>query len=132
MALRAKWTVRLEGVKTQLAVGAQGKGQKPQPVLVNLVINGLTPDTPKDDADCLDHASICEWILHEWPKSAPTRLLEMRVNEMLDFLFGSDKRIQDAWVGVYMTGKSSDAGRIGVEKQMNRAQFQSRQRAASS
>jgi dihydroneopterin aldolase len=128
MALRAKWTLRLEGVQTQLAFGAAAQADAPQPLQVSLVINGLTPDTPFDGADCLDHETICRWIVDEWPKSAATPLLETRVNELLDFIFGFDKRVQDAWVGLYRSGLPGGAARIGVERQVSRSQVQARSR----
>lgn len=132
MALRAKWTLRLEGVETKLAVGSAEKARRTQTLQVSLVINGLTPDVPVDAADCLDHASICAWIVHQWPKSAPTPLLETRVNELLDFLFELDKRVQDAWVGLYRTGTLGGVTRVGVERQVSRSQYQSRLRMARS
>ena len=132
MALRAKWTVRVEGLKTQLAVGLSEKERQPQAVLISLVINGLTPDAPGDLADCLDYAPICDWIVRQWPQSAHTPLLETRVNELLLFLFAFDKRVQDAWVGVYKTGLPRGSTRVGVERQVSRSQFQARLRAAGS
>lgn len=130
MAFRAKWTVRVEGLKTQLAVGLSENERRPQRVLISLVINGLTPETPGDIADCLDYAPICDWIVRQWPQSAHTPLLEMRVNELLVFLFEFDKRVQDAWVGIYKTGQPRGSMRVGVERQVSRSQFQARLRAA--
>jgi dihydroneopterin aldolase len=131
MALRAKWTVRLEGVKTQLATCQSGRAPRPQAVLIDLVINGLTPDTPNTVADCLDYAPICDWIVHQWPKKSHTLLLETRVNELLVFLFEFDHRVQDAWVGVYKTIEPRGSARVGIERQATRSQFQARSRLAS-
>ncbi|WP_128002311.1 hypothetical protein [Piscinibacter defluvii] len=128
MALRAKWTLRLEGVETKLAVGPPGKARQLRPVKVCLVINGLTPDVPVETADCLDHASICDWIVRQWPNSAPTPLLETRVIELLDFLFEFDKRVQDASVVLYETGPADGQMRVGVERQVSRSQYQARLR----
>jgi dihydroneopterin aldolase len=130
MAMRAKWTVRLEGVNTRLAVGLSENERRPQAVQVSLVINGLTPDAPGDLADCMDYAPIRDWIVDRWPRSAHTPLLETRVNQLLAFLLGFDKRVQDAWVGVYKIGKPGESGRVGVERQVSRGQFQARLRAA--
>ena len=133
MALRAKWTLRLEGVETNLALGVPGRPRPaPAAVQVSLVINGLTPDVPIDLADCLDHEAICNWIVHQWPKSAPTALLETRVNELLVFLFDLDKRVQDAWVSLHRTGQLGGAMRVCLERQVSRSQFQSRSRMARS
>lgn len=130
MALRAKWTVRVESLKTQLAVGLSEKERRPQAMLISLVINGLTPDNPGDLTDCLDYAPICDWIVRQWPQSAHTPLLETRVNELLVFLFEFDKRVQDAWVGVYKADEPRGPTRVGVERQVSRSQFQARLRAA--
>lgn len=130
MALRAKWTLRLEGIETKLVVGLSEKAGRPQAVQVSLVVNGLTPDAPIEVADCLDHVSICDWIVRQWPNSPPTPLLETRVNELLDFLFELDKRVQDAWVGLYRTGLPGGAMRVGVERQVSRSQYQARLRMA--
>jgi 7,8-dihydroneopterin aldolase/epimerase/oxygenase len=126
--VRAKWTIRIDGLKTQLAVGMSEKERRPQVMLISLVINGMTPDAPGDLADCLDYAAICDWIIHQWPKSAHTPLLETRVNELLVFLFEFDKRVQDAWVGVYKTIQPRGSTRVGVERQVSRSQFQARLR----
>lgn len=132
MALRAKWTLRFEGVETKLAVGLSEKSPRPQAVQVNLVVNGLTADAPIELADCLDHASICDWIVRQWPNSAPTPLLESRINELLVFLFEFDKRVQDAWVCLYMSAHPGGPTRVGVERQVSRSQFQARLRMVRS
>lgn len=128
MALRAKWTVRLEGLKTRLRVAEPDGEQRLEPVTVSLVINGLAADSPRQLEDCLDYAPICEWITHEWPRHDATPLLETRVNELLAFLFDFDRRVQDAWVGVYRAGQARGSARIGVERQASRSQMQARSR----
>ncbi|UUZ76963.1 hypothetical protein LP414_06080 [Polaromonas sp. P1(28)-13] len=119
-------------METKLAVDPPDKARLPQAVQVSVVVNGLTPDVPIDAADCLDHESICNWIVHQWPKTAPTPLLEMRVNELIVFLFEFDKRVQDAWVGLYTTGLPRGVTRVGVERHVSRSQYQARVRLARS
>lgn len=131
MALRAKWTVRIEGLKTRLRVGAPNAGQQTEPMSVSLEVNGLAPDAPRQLGDCFDYAPICEWVTRQWPLSDAAPLLESRVNQLLTFLFEFDRRVQDVWVGVYKTGLARGSARIGVERRASRAQFQSRLRAQS-
>jgi 7,8-dihydroneopterin aldolase/epimerase/oxygenase len=65
---------------------------------------------------------VCEWITQQRPRYDATPLLETRANELLAFLFDFDKRVQEAWVGVYRTGSP----RIGIERQARRSQFRTR------
>lgn len=129
MALRAKWTLRIEGLKTRLRVGASNDEPRPEAMSVSLEVNGLAPDTPQQLGDCFDYAPICEWVTREWPQSDAAPLLETRVNQLLTFLFECDRRVQDVWVGVYKTGQARGSARVGVERRASRTQFQSRLRA---
>jgi dihydroneopterin aldolase len=129
MALRAKWTVRIEGLKTRLRVGAPNADPRTEPMSVSLEVNGLAPDAPQQLDDCFDYAPICEWVTREWPLSDAAPLLETRVNQLLTFLFECDRRVQDVWVGVYKTGQARGSARVGVERRASRTQFQSRLRA---
>lgn len=131
MAPRAKWTLRIEGLKTRLRVGAPNIEPRPESISVSLEVNGLAPDAPQQLGDCFDYAPICEWVTREWPLSDAAPLLETRVNQLLTFLFDCDRRVQDVWVGVYRTGQARAAARIGVERRTSRTQFQSRLRAQS-
>lgn len=109
MALRTKWTVRVDGLQTLLAFG-DTLGER-RPVVVSLLIGGLAPEEPGCVGDCFDAAPVCEWITSVWPKSAQTPLVETRVNELLHFLFAYDKRVRSAWVGLYRTGVPQRAAR---------------------
>ena len=123
MALRAKWTVRIERLETRLAVGVLAGERKPQPVLVSLVINGLARVAPAGVGECIDYRPVCDWITREWPRSAHTPLLETRINQLLEFVFGLDKRVQDVCAGVYRRAPDGAATLVGVERQVSRAQF---------
>lgn len=123
--MRTRWTVRVEEVRTELAFRAGSGPTRMQPVSVSLVVNGLAPDAPDGRDECLDLERVCRWITDDWPGSAPTPALENRVNELLAQVFGSDRRVQDAWVRLSRTPASADAPRFGVERQASRLQFQS-------
>lgn len=129
MALRAKWTVRIEGLKTRLRVGVSDAGQQSESISVSLEVNGLVADVPQQLGDCLNYEPICEWITREWPLSDAAPLLENRVNQLLMFLFEFDRRVQDVWVGVYKAGLTRGSVRIGIERRASRTQLQSRLRA---
>jgi dihydroneopterin aldolase len=128
MALRGKWSVRVEGLETRLAVGLSDADRLPRPVQVSLLIDGLAPDRPGAIADCIDYAAICDWITDQWPQSAHTPLLETRVNELLAFVFAFDKRVQDVWVGLYRPLDASPGARVGVERQSTRRRFEEQMR----
>ena len=123
--MRTRWTVRVDELHTELAFGAGGDPAQVQPVSVSLVVNGLAPDAPDNRDECLDLEGVCRWITEHWPSSAPTPLLENRVNELLAQVFEADRRVQDAWVGLYRTPATGGARRFGVERQASRLQFQS-------
>lgn len=123
--MRTRWTVRVEELPTQLPFGRSRAQATLQPVSVSLVVNGLAPDAPDGREECIDLEPVCRWITDAWPASAPTPALENRVNELLAQLFESDRRVQDAWVGVYCTAGAAGARRFGVERQASRLQFQS-------
>lgn len=127
--MRTRWTVRVEELHTRLAFGSSPERATVEPVSVSLVVNGLAPDTPDCRNECIDLERVCRWITDDWPASAPTPVLENRVNELLAQVFESDRRVQDAWVGVYRTASAAGARRFGVERQASRLQFQSQQAA---
>jgi len=95
MALRAKWSIRIDELPTRLAFGDAADAVL-QPLLVSLLIEGLAPDEPGRREDCFDAAPVCDWITGPWTKSAATPLIETRVNQLLLFLFAHDKRVQSA------------------------------------
>lgn len=128
--MRTRWTVRVDDLQTRLALGAEGGDAELEPVSVSLVVNGFAPDRPEGPEECIDLEPVCRWITENWPTSAATPVLEARVNELLAQVFESDRRVQDAWVGLYRRGKGTGARRLGVERQASRLHFQSqRQRA---
>ena len=129
MALRSKWTVRVQSLQTCLRVGIYEHEREPQPVLVSLRISGLAETSPTMLAQCFDYEPICRWLLDEWPLSAHTPLLETLLNELVDHVFGADKRIMDVWVGLYKTQPVPQAQFVGLERDITRLQFEEQQRA---
>lgn len=129
MALRAKWTIRVDRLPTRLALGTGEHAH--EPMLVSLEVEGLAAESPAGLGDCLDYATVCDWITEHWPRSPAVPLMETRVNELLRFLFAYDKRVQSAWVGLYRPTPSGNA-QVGVERRASRSQFQTRLRAAES
>jgi hypothetical protein len=125
MGLRAKWTLKLEKLRTHLA-NAHGGGQ---PLLVSLEVNGLAGATPSSAGDCLDIEPICGWITHAWPQLPPQPLLQARTNELLEYVFSLDQRVQDVRVGLYRTAPG--AALIGIERHVTRRQFEDQRRAAA-
>lgn len=123
--MRTRWTVRVDDLHTRLALGAGDAPASVEPVSVSLVVNGLAPDAPDGREECIDLEPVCRWITEDWPASAPTPVLENRVNELLAHVFECDRRVQDAWVGLYRSGAAAGARRLGVERQASRLQFQS-------
>lgn len=129
MALRAKWTVRVQQLQTRLRVGVHEHEQHLQPILLSLKISGLTETAPITLDQCLDCEPILRWALEEWPQSPHTPLLETRLNELVERVFNADKRIMDVWFGLYKTQAVPQADFVGVEREITRRQFEEQQRS---
>lgn len=128
MALCTKWTVNIDLLKTELAVGVHDHESSAQPVLVSLRAEGLADAEPATLDRCLDYEPICRWITEQWPQSPHTPLLETRVNELMDYLFALDNRVLQVWVGLYKPLAVPHAARVGIERQSTRRQFQEQMR----
>ena len=128
MALRAKWTIRINELVTHLRVGVDREESDPVPISVSVCITGLTPSQPNDLNDCFDYQDICDWVEHEWPKTPHTPLLEMRFNELVDYIFSCDKRIMQVWIGLFRQPLGSTAASVGLEREVTRRQHQEQQR----
>ena len=118
MAARTTWTLRGERLPTRLAVGA---GER-VPVQVSLTLHGLADAAPREAADRIDLDAICRWVTGEWAGSAPAPLLETRVNEVFDFAFDLDPRVQEVSVGLYKQRVSRFATAVGIERTTNRGE----------
>lgn len=131
MAMRAKWTVRVQQLQTRLRVGVHEHERHPQPVSLSLKISGLADTAPTSLAPCFDHEPILRWALEEWPQSPHTPLLETRLNELVERVFNADKRIMDVWFGLYKTQAVPQAEFVGLEREITRRQFEEQQRSRS-
>jgi hypothetical protein len=129
MAGRTKWTLRVDRLPTRLALGA-GAAARPRAVHVNLILHGLADPMPRTSAQRIDLEGICRWITHAWPASPATELLETRANELMRFVFGFDRRVQEARVGVYRLADAEGQALAGVEREATRAQFEAQRRLA--
>ena len=76
MALRSKWTVRVDSIKTELCVGIYDHEKKHQPIELNLQISGMADTAPSQLAQCFDYEPICRWVIDVWPQTAHTPLLK--------------------------------------------------------
>lgn len=133
MALRTRWTVRIERLQTLLAVGTLPHELAPQPVEVSLALSGLADVAPEAADDCIALQPICDWLVETWPRTPHVPLLETRINELLGHVFAQDRRVQEITVGLYKCGgpdarPALRAAAIGVERQVSRSQFESQMR----
>ncbi|NMG45493.1 hypothetical protein GPA22_17405 [Aromatoleum toluvorans] len=116
------WSVRIERLETRLAVGLYDDEQDAQPVWVSVTLTGLAPTVPGDLGDCLDYEPLCRWLATEWPGTPHTPLLETRINEVFDFAFALDPRVQEVSVGLYKQRVSRYATAVGIERTTNRGE----------
>lgn len=122
--MSADWTLRVERMPIELAVGIYPHEQLPQPLLVTLEVEGTSDADPCDLEGCLDYEPLCLWLQQTWPQSPHVPLLETRVNEVFDFLFSSDPRIKAAKVGLYKERMSLGAKVVGIERRTTREAFE--------
>jgi 7,8-dihydroneopterin aldolase/epimerase/oxygenase len=122
--MNATWTVRIDRLETHLPVGIYASEQDAQPVWVSLTATGEASAAPDALDECFDYEPLCRWLTQEWPASPHTPLLETRVNQVIEFLFTSDLRVQQVWVGLYKQRVSQQALAVGMERASTRAEFQ--------
>jgi 7,8-dihydroneopterin aldolase/epimerase/oxygenase len=127
--MNAAWTVRIERLAIQLAVGVHPNEREPQPLWVSVTLEGLAPASPETLDDCIDYEPLCRWLTQHWPQTPHTALLETRINELLAFAFGLDARVSAARVGLYKERMSRDAISVGVERHATRLEFEAQRRS---
>jgi 7,8-dihydroneopterin aldolase/epimerase/oxygenase len=120
------WTVRIERMELSLPVGIEADELEPQTVWVSLAASGTASADPRSLDQCFDYAPLCHWITEAWPRTPHTALLETRINQLLDFLFGLDVRFETVWVGLYKQRVSRQAIAVGIERSMTRTEFETR------
>lgn len=129
--MNATWTVKIERLETHLPVGIYAHEQEAQPVWVSLTATGEARAAPGSLQECFDYEPLCRWLTQEWPQTPHTPLLETRVNQVMAFLFASDPRVRNVWVGLYKQRVSQKALAVGMERASTRTEFETLMRAAA-
>jgi dihydroneopterin aldolase len=122
--MKASWTVRIERLETHLPVGIYAHEQDAQPVWVSLTATGEASAMPGSLDECFDYEPLCRWLTQVWPTTPHTPLLETRVNQVMAFVFASDPRVRNVWVGLYKQRVSQQALAVGMERAASRAEFE--------
>lgn len=132
MVARTRWTLRLDRLVTRLPIGS---GRRPplQPIDVGLTLQALVDVAPDDERERIDLEALCAWITTDWPTLPPTLLLEARTAELMAHVFAFDRRIQHVEVRLRRgLAEEATGGRIAVERDATRAQFEAQQRMVRS
>ena len=124
--MNTTWTVRIERMELSLPVGIHVDELEPQTVWVSLAASGSASAEPRTLEQCFDYAPVCRWLTETWPGTPHTALLETRINQLLDFIFGVDVRFETVWAGLYKQRMSRQAMAVGIERSMTRAEFEAR------
>ena len=127
--MNAGWTFRIDRTPIDLAVGIYPHELGPQPVLVSVDVHGEAAADPGSLEDCLDYEPLYQWLHHDWPKSPHVPLLETRINQVCDFIFGSDPRVASVKVGLFKQRLAQGAQAVGLERTMTRLQYLQRRDA---
>lgn len=107
-----------------LAVGVHAEEIEPQPIWVSVCASGDAAAVPGTLKECFDYEPLCRWLTEVWPKFPHVQLLETRINELFEFVFGLDARVQDAWVGLYKQRYGHGANLVGMERSATRVEFE--------
>jgi dihydroneopterin aldolase len=122
--MNATWSVKVEGLCTELRVGLDADELAPQPVWVTLHLRGVASACPSQLSECIDYAPLHRWITEDWPRTAHVPLLETRLNELVAFAFELDERVQEVRVGLAKQRWGGSAGaRVGLEREVKRPEF---------
>lgn len=121
--MSADWVLRIQKLPIELAVGIYPHEQQPQPLLVDIEVQGHADADPGDLDSCLDYEPLCLWLRQAWPRTPHVPLLETRVNQLLAYLFALDSRIQSAQVGLYKVSMAFGAQAVGMERSVTRQAF---------
>jgi dihydroneopterin aldolase len=127
--MNAAWTVRIERLAIQLAVGVHAHEREPQPLWVDVTLEGLAPAAPGTLVECIDYEPLCRWLMQHWVHTPHTALLETRVNELIEFAFGFDARVGSVRVGLYKERMSRGALSVGIERHATRLEFEAQRRS---
>lgn len=122
--MKARWTIKVDRMPISLAVGVHPDEVEPQALWVSVSATGDAAASPGTLAECIDYEPLCRWLTDVWPRSAHVRLLESRINELLERVFGLDPAVQEAWVGLYKQRYSHGANLVGIERRATRSEFE--------
>lgn len=117
------WTVRIDKLRLQLAVGLGSDEQGLQPVTVSLVAHARTPMHPATLSECFDYVPLLRWLSDEWPRSAQLALLESRLNEIAAYVYRLDARVHRVWVALHKDRLSGTSAGVGLERWTEREDF---------
>lgn len=117
------WTIEIVDLQTQSRVGIWEHERALQPLRITLSIRAVESPFPCTIDDCLDYERICRWLLDEWPRQPHTPLMETRVRELMDFVFGNDERVEWAHVAIFKTAAIAQVGAVGVRAMMSRSGY---------
>lgn len=98
--MNARWTIRVDRMPISPAVGVHPDEVEAQAMWVSVRASGDAAASPRTLAECIDYEPLCRWLTEVWPRSAHVHLLESRINELLDRVFGLDPAVEEAWVGL--------------------------------
>ena len=117
------WTIEIDDLQTQSRVGIWGHEQALQQLRIDLSIRAVSATFPQVIEDCPNYEQVCRWLLDEWPRKPHTPLLETRVRELMDFVFGFDPRVEWASVAIFKTRAISHVRAVGVRVKMSRSEY---------
>lgn len=126
--MNAPWTIRIERLPIELAVGVHAHEHAAQAVLVSVVIKGRPAARPGDLRDCIDYEPLLHWLRHEWPATPHVALLETRLDELFERVFALDVRVDSVWAGLYKQALGGATGTVGVERGVARRDFAQQRR----
>lgn len=122
--MNATWTIKIERMEIHLPVGIYDAELAPQPLWVSVTASGAANASPRSLDQCFDYEPLCHWLTQVWPHTPHTPLLETRVNQLLDFVFGLDARVQSVWTGLYKQRMCRNAVAVGIERCATRVEFE--------
>lgn len=128
--MNANWTIKIERMEIHLPVGIYPSELEPQPMWVSVTVVASAPASPHSLEQCFDYEPLCHWLAQVWPGTPHTPLLETRANQLLDFVFGLDARVQSVSIGLYKQNMSRQALAVGIERGATRAAFEAQQRSS--
>ncbi len=117
------WTIEIDDLHTHSRVGIWEHEQALQPLRIDLSIRAVSSAFPQSIDDCLNYERVCRWLLDDWPHQPHTSLLETRVRELMDFVFGFDARVEWASVAIFKTKAIAQVRAVGVRVMMSRSEY---------